>query len=156
RQTVRTKLQIENCKLRIEKLSRRVALAGFALSGLCLFTGCPADQIVTVAIRSDAGAATASAEETEGSTEAKGYGTLVGTVAFEGAPRELPPLVPKDDPKVKPEDRAVCAASAVPDDSLLVNPGNKGIENVIVFLEKRPANIKSELAKPPIDPVLFD
>jgi hypothetical protein len=150
-------LKIENCKLKIANWARRATLAGFALSGLCLFTGCPAEQVVTVVMRPDAGAASpASAEETEGSTTAAGFGNLVGTVTFEGPPRNLPPLVAKDDPKVKPDDRAVCAAEPIPDESLLVNHENKGLANVIVFLEKRPANIKPELAKPPSDPILFD
>lgn len=150
------KLQIENCKLRIANWKRRITPCVLSIAGLCLFAGCPRDQIVTVTMKSDASAKAASTEETAAPTEAAGYGNLVGTITYEGTPRELPVLVAKDDPKVKPDDRAVCAAEPVPDESLVVNPDNKGIANVIVFLEKRPANIKPELAKPPSEPVLFD
>ncbi len=44
----------------------------------------------------------------------------------------------------------------MPDETLEVNPANKGIANVVVFLEKRPGNIKPDLAKPPTDAVFFD
>lgn len=151
------KLKIANCKSKVADWGRRVALAGFALSGLCLFAGCPADQIVTVEVRPDSSAAAETPEATSGESEAKGFGNLLGTVTFEGAPRELPPLVAKGDPKIeKEDDRKVCAAEPVPDESLLVNSDNKGLANVVIFLEKRPANIKPELAKPPSEPVLFD
>jgi hypothetical protein len=123
---------------------------------LCLFAGCPAQpQVVTVTLKPDTGAggtAAATSEETPAETAAKGYGNLVGTVTFEGSSQPRPPLVIA----VKPEDRAVCAAEPMPDESLEVNTANKGIANVVIFLEKRPANIKPELAKPPKDPVFFD
>jgi hypothetical protein len=57
---------------------------------------------------------------------------------------------------IKPEDRAVCAAKPILNESLEVNATNKGLANAIIFLDKRPANIKPELAKPPTEPVLFD
>jgi hypothetical protein len=37
-----------------------------------------------------------------------------------------------------------------------VDTGSKGLANAIVYLEKRPANVKPELAKPPSDKVIFD
>jgi hypothetical protein len=66
----------------------------------------------------------------------------------------LRPLIAAGDQTVK--DAAVCAAAAVPDESLVVNPANKGIANAVVYLDKRPANIKPELAQPPTDPNHFD
>ncbi len=77
-------------------------------------------------------------------------------MTFEGTPKELPPLVAAGDPTLKPEDKAVCAATAVPNETLVVNEANKGLANAIIFLEKRPGNIKPELAAPPTEPVLFD
>jgi len=152
---MRGELKIEKCKLKIENLCQRVALSSLALCALCLFAGCPQAQVVTVTMKAAGGAAeTASTEETP--TEAEGYGTLTGTITFEGAPKELPPLVAQGDPSLKPEDTKVCAAAPVPDESLVVNSSNKGIANVIIFLEKRPGNIKPDLAKPPTDPVYFD
>lgn len=129
------------------------------LAVACLLTGCPEQAIVTVKMKSVAGAAQAQGSgeaATAESTTAAGYGTLVGTITYDGDAKPLPPLVAAGDATLKPEDRAVCAAQAVPNESLVVNPTNKGLANVVVFLEKRPANIKPELAKPPTDPVFFD
>jgi len=134
--------------------------ACLALVGLCLFTlsGCPQAPVVTVSIKPVGGttAAAAGGEAGTEATEAKGYGTLVGTITYDGAPRDLPPLVAKGDASLKPEDRTVCAAEPVINESLLVNATNKGLKNVVIFLEKRPANIKPELAQTPSDPVFFD
>jgi hypothetical protein len=93
-----------------------------------------------------------------GSSAAKGYGTLVGTVTIDAVPKDYPPppVVAQGGAGLKPEDKAVCAAEPVPDETLVVNTANKGLANVIVYLEKRPGNIKPELAKPPQDPEFFD
>jgi hypothetical protein len=147
------KLQISNCKLKTGPWGRAGALAGLGLSVLCLFAGCPEQAKVTVTIKPVAGAAgAAGAEAGAADTEAKGYGALVGTITYDGAPVARPPLVIA----VKDEDKAVCAAAPMPDETLEVNPENKGIANAIVYLEKRPTNIKPELAKPPTEPVFFD
>jgi len=148
-------LQIENRKMNIANWQRRTALTGFGLCVLCLFAGCPEQAIVSVTIKPVAGAGEAAAGgETE--TTAAGYGSLVGTIKYEGTPKELPPLVAAGDSTLKPEDKAVCAAVAVPNETLIVNPNGGGLENAIIFLEKRPGNIKPELAAPPKDPVFFD
>lgn len=144
-------------KTRVPSFAKRLALVVFASSALCLLPGCPEQAKVTVTIKPFAGAADAGGGgDAVAPTEAKGYGSLVGTVTFEGTAKELPPLIAVGDAKVKPEDKAVCAAAPIPDESLEVNSTNKGIANVVIFLEKRPANIKPELAKPPTDPVFFD
>jgi hypothetical protein len=138
---------------------RALAVAGLASCALCLLPGCPEQANVTVTIKPFTAAAEAGAgSEATAPTEAKGYGSLVGTVTFTGTAKQLPPLIAVGDAKVKPEDKAVCAAAPIPDESLEVNPdpANKGIANVVIFLEKRPANIKPELAKPPTEPVFFD
>jgi hypothetical protein len=150
-------LQIENCKSKSANLRKRLAISGGGLLMLCLFAGCPEQALVTVTIKPDAKAADASADgATPTETAAAGYGTLVGTVTYDGSPRELPPLVAAGDSTLKPEDQKVCAATAVPNESLVVNPTNRGLANAIIFLEKRPGNIKPELAAPPAEKVLFD
>ena len=124
------------------------------LAVLCLFAGCPEQAAVTVTVKPVSGAASgAAAEAGTADTEAKGYGTLAGTITFDGAPLRRGRLCAIT---VKEEDKAVCAAAPMPDETLEVNSANKGIANVVIFLEKRPANIKPELAKPPTEPVLFD
>ncbi len=142
------KLQIENCKLRIANWKKSLALSCFGLAAACLFAGCPEQAIVTVTVKPVAGAAQGGGETATESTTAAGYGALVGTITYDGDPKPLPPLQPQGgDATLKPEDRMVCAAKAIPDESLEVNGANKGLANVVIFLEKRPANIKPELAK---------
>lgn len=115
--------------------------------------GCPESQIVTVHVKADAKAAPEGNAGAGEATTAAGYGNLVGTVTYDGAPSPLAALVTAGSPV---KDAEVCSVVAVPDESLVVNPSNNGIANVVIFLEKRPANIKPELAKPPTEPVMFD
>lgn len=144
-------------KMKIENLKKRLAISGMGLVVLCLFAGCPEQAHITVTIKPVAGAADASAGgESPAETAAAGYGSLVGTVTYDGSPRDLPPLVAVGDSTLKPEDKAVCAATAVPNETLVVNAANKGLANAIIFLEKRPGNVKPELAAPPSEKVLFD
>jgi hypothetical protein len=155
-------LQIESlpCLFRRGKIAnwlKRYLLSSLGACALCLFSGCPEQAHITVSIKPVAGAAdTSGGAAATGPTTAAGYGTLVGTIRYEGTPKELPPLVAAGDPTLKPEDRTVCAATAVPDESLVVNPAGNGLANAIVFLEKRPSNIKPELAQPSADSVFFD
>ena len=83
----------------------------------------------------------------------EGYGTLQGTIKFDGAVPKLPPVVKKADASAR--DAAVCAAADVPDESLVVNPDNKGIQNVFVYLKKAPA-IHPDLKKSAKPEVTFD
>lgn len=133
-----------------------VRTIGLALLSLICFGGCPEAQIVSVTIKPDAagGAAQDAAAGASADTPPAGYGNLVGTITLDGPARSLPPLVAAGDATAK--DAAICSVAAVPDESLVVNGENNGIANVIVFLEKRPAFVKPELAKPPADPVMFD
>jgi hypothetical protein len=141
--------------MKIRHQINRLSLISLALAASCLFSGCPEQANVTVTIKPVAGGSqSASAEETSEPTVAAGYGSLVGTIVFDGEAKALPPLVGESD--IKPEDRPVCAAHPIPNESLEVNPANKGLANCVIFLEKRPANIKPELAKPPAEPVIFD
>jgi hypothetical protein len=148
-------LESRNVRTASLKYSLLSSSLGFAVA--CLFAGCPEQAQVTVTIKPVAGAgAAAAAGDSETAAGPAGFGTLVGTVTFDGAAKERPPLVAKGDPTLKPEDKDVCAAEPVPDESLLVNSDSKGLANVVIFLEKRPANIKPELAAPPKTPVYFD
>jgi len=128
---------------------------GAAVVATALVTsGCTGQHEVKVTVKAAEGEEAEASTEEAAVTEAAGYGNLVGTVTFEGDAPHLSPLVKAKDGGVK--DAAVCAAAEVPDESMLVNAENKGIANVVIFLDKRPKNIKEELAKPPTDPVIFD
>ena len=91
---------------------------------------------------------------------ADGYGDLIGRVVLDGEAPELPPRIAagatktKDGQEVK--DAAVCAASAVPDFSLVVGETG-GIANVFLYpLRVNPRDVKPELQDPPKEPVVFD
>jgi hypothetical protein len=148
------KLKIENCKLKIENLRSALLMPALGIAVACLFAGCPEQARVNVTVKPDAKAAQGTAGATSEATTAAGYGTLLGTITYDGKAEAPPVLVALGD--IKPEDRAVCAAQPILNESLVVNLTNKGLANVIVFLDRRPANIKPELAKPPTEPVLFD
>ncbi|MDB5341194.1 MAG: hypothetical protein JWN70_6813 [Planctomycetaceae bacterium] len=124
-----------------KKHYRWLALAGLAISG-CGLSNLPP---VTVTLKpAEEGAAVAAATTTEGpaaaTTEAPaaasgGTGDLVGTVVFDGAPPSLTPLITMG---ADVKDKAVCSAMTIPDESLMVDPATKGIQNVFVFFEKAP------------------
>ncbi|MCA8997405.1 MAG: hypothetical protein KDA80_10465 [Planctomycetaceae bacterium] len=61
------------------------------------------------------------------------FGTLSGKINVNGMPPNLPPLVAQGQ-QIKD---AVCAQSAVPDESVVVGPGN-GLANVFIYLRKIP------------------
>ncbi|MFO1022614.1 MAG: carboxypeptidase regulatory-like domain-containing protein [Planctomycetales bacterium] len=81
-------------------------------------------------------------------------GTISGQIVLDGDVPEMPPLVKKGDATAK--DPAVCAAADVPDDALVVNPKNKGIANVFVFLGKAPKDMPAALKKSKDKEVVFD
>ena len=150
-----SRMQTRNCESRTAKLINRLFVTCCGVVAAGLLAGCPEQATVTVTMKTVAGAGDGAGSETATeSTTAAGYGSLAGTITYDGDTTPLPPLYAKGDPTVK--DAAVCAAEAIPNETLIVNPANKGLANVIIFLEKRPANIKPELAKPPTDPVFFD
>ncbi len=66
--------------------------------------------------------------------DADSHGTLTGTIFFDGELPERQLLVRKGDPDVK--DAEVCASQDIADESLLVNPGSRGIANVFVYLRR--------------------
>lgn len=134
-------------------LSRFVSAGALSV---VVIAGCaPAVTPVTVTIKPDKAAAPAAAAEggapSEGSAPAGGVGDLAGVVLFDGGPTELPPLVAKG---AQVRDAEVCAAQAVPDESLEVDANSNGIRNVFVYLEKAPTGAKS--APVPEGKLLFD
>ena len=82
------------------------------------------------------------------------WGTIEGQFVFEGDAPELAPLVAKGDQAVK--DAAVCAANEVPDETLLVNPENKGIANIFLYIRKAPKKIHPDLKKSAESEIVFD
>lgn len=85
---------------------------------------------------------------------AQGWGNFEGQFVFDGEVPILDPLVAKGDPNAK--DPAVCAADGVPNQTLVVNPDNKGIANVCLYLRKAPTKIHPDLAAPAESEVVFD
>ena len=86
------------------------------------------------------------------------YGDLIGRVVLTDAAPDLPPVIPAGAAAVNGEpvkDAAVCAATAVPDFSLVVGEGG-GIANVFLYPLRTPRDVKPGLEKPPAEPVVFD
>jgi len=79
-----------------------------------------------------------------------GTGILKGKITLKGTPPTLPPVVAKGDPTAR--DAAVCAAMAVPDESLIVKDG--AIANVVIYLKKAPKDYKAPPV--PANEVVFD
>lgn len=115
--------------------------------------GCEPHE-VTVTVKSFNTSSGEAPADTGSSTSVAGYGSLEGTVKLQGTAVAPALLIKKGDAAVK--DAAVCAAIDIQDESLLVDGESQGIANVVIFLEKKPKNIKPELAKVPAEPVIFD
>jgi plastocyanin len=77
-------------------------------------------------------------------------GKLIGTVTFEGTPPTLAPVASPS--QIKPEEASVCKIDVIGNDSLVVNPENKGIAYVFVYLEKAPGKAPQQ----ELSPVQFD
>lgn len=81
--------------------------------------------------------------------------TFKGVVTFNGKPPVRQLRIKKDDPKVKPNDRAICAAEDHYSEELLVNEkGGNGVANVVIYLQKVPTGYQA----PPVpeEPVILD
>jgi len=95
---------------------------------------------VQIAVATQA-VAPALAEATIGFADAA---KLTGSVSFSDDFKALAPLVAKGG---STKDPAVCGASEeIPNEELVVNPENKGIANVFVFLPKAPTGYKAPKA----------
>lgn len=86
-------------------------------------------------------------------SQAEGWGSVTGRFELDGPAPELPPIVEKGDPV---RDAPCCAAQAVPDESLVVHPESKGIQNIIMYLPKAPKEIHPSLKESKKKEVVFD
>lgn len=87
--------------------------------------------------------------------QAAGYGSLTGQVILDGDVPKLKVKIQKGNAAVK--DPTCCAAKDVPNDELIVNPKNKGVENVFVYLKTVDKAAVHESLKKSKDPqVTFD
>ncbi len=132
--------------------------AGIAALAVMLITGCGmqvdrgpvANTKVASEIRASFGAeATAEAAGGGVASTGTGWGTLHGRFIYDGDPPSMPPYnVTKD--------QATCTIGGKPplQQTLLVDSGNKGIKNVVVYLRK--ASRVHESAQPKSDAVLYD
>jgi len=86
---------------------------------------------------------------------ADGYGDLTGRIIFDGDVPKLLPKINKNNPAAKLP--ACCAIKDTANDSLVINPNNKGIQHVFVYLKKvSKSAIHPELAKSKQAEVVFD
>jgi hypothetical protein len=81
------------------------------------------------------------------------WGSVTGQFVFDGAVPERPVQRTKGDPSVK--DPAVCAATDHLSNDLVVNPKNKGIQNVFMYM-KRAKDIHPDLKDSKDKTVVFD
>jgi plastocyanin len=98
----------------------------------------------------------AAAVFTPQSAHAQNHGDLTGQIVFDGDVPEVEIKIKKGDPTAK--DAAVCAAQDVPSEELVVNPENKGIQHVFVFLKSKvsKSDIPADLQKSTEEKVVFD
>jgi len=86
---------------------------------------------------------------------ADGYGDLTGRIVFDGDVPKLLPKVKKNAPAAKLP--ACCAVKDTVNDSLVINPKNKGVQHVFVYLKKvSKSAIHPELVKSKNPEVVFD
>jgi len=82
------------------------------------------------------------------------WGTVKGQILLSGDLPKLDPIVRKGDATAK--DAAVCAAQDVPNEKLVVDADSKGIKNVVIYIQKKPAAVHPDLAEPSAKEVTFD
>lgn len=81
------------------------------------------------------------------------YGNLTGQFVLDGDPPKLADIVMKGAGAVK--DAAVCAANAVPNETLVVDSKSKGIANIFIY-EKKAKEVHPDLKKSASPDVVFD
>lgn len=130
---------------------RTACLAGLVVGGLMVWSLIAGDAATTQASVVVVEQANSVVREAAVAPIGAGTGSFSGQITLTGAIPALPNKVNKGDVTVK--DFAVCAAQDIPDPSLMVNPKNKGIANVFVYLMKLPAGFKAApvAAQPRID-----
>ena len=142
-------------KRRIKLLTALTVVIGL-VAGVSVFSGCGAEEPTVIAKPSTSASPSPDQPgKTPGPANvvASGFGTFKGVIKYDGTVPSRPPLFKMGATGVK--DPAVCAKTAnIPDQSLIVNESNKGIENVFVYLQKVPKGAK--VAQPPSEPAVFD
>jgi hypothetical protein len=103
---------------------------------------------VTILLSDQQSEETAEAGSSAGAVEISGYGTFKGRVVVNGTAPVLPPLLAKG----APTKDAICAASEIPDESVIVSPDG-GLANVFIYLKKVPGG---EIPAPPTEPGVID
>jgi len=109
--------------------------------------GATAEPTVTVLLAEGGGAA-AAADTPAASAAVAGYGTFKGRVVVNGTVSPLSPLLAQG----APTKDAICAEKTIPDESVVVGPGN-GLANVFIYLKKVPGG---EIPAAPTDPIMVD
>ena len=136
-----------------------ITLATVLVAGLLLVTsgcelrtsGATATTTVTLKLGEDEATENGDGGATGGTQAAAGgFGTLSGSVVFEGNAPQLSPIY-KAGAAVR--DANVCAATDLPNERLIVD-GNGGVQNVFVYLPKTPKGV-GKLAVPE-EPAIFD
>lgn len=90
--------------------------------------------------------------EGEETVEVAGYGTLTGRVVVVGDVPPPAPFLPGGELK----DPTVCIRGEIPNETLVVDPASKGIQNVFVYLGRKPPGTPVDVAAPPAETVVFD
>jgi hypothetical protein len=81
---------------------------------------------------------------------AQGYGHVTGQFVLKGAMPEITVAKPMG------KDAEVCAAKALPEETLVVDDKTKGIANIVVYLKKAPKDIHPELKASKEKQITFD
>jgi len=82
------------------------------------------------------------------------WGTLKGQILLAGEIPKIPPVVCAGDSKVK--DASFSAAQDIPSEALLVDPGTKGIANVVIFMLKKPSAVHPNGVRSTQEEVVFN
>ena len=126
---------------RSDRPTRRLsgAPSWLAVALVPLLTGCGSDRVANPAadagfalqLRSALGTSAAVSTDTTAAETGTGWGTLSGRFVFAGSPAEARALIVD-------KDTEVCSKDGVKlvDRSLVVDPGSKGVANVVIFARK--------------------
>ncbi len=82
------------------------------------------------------------------------FADLQGRITFVGDDPQLPVKVTRGDAAAR--DAAVCAAEEIRDYRLTINPENKGVADVFIYLRRAPDKIKPELMAVPQTELVVD
>jgi plastocyanin len=93
----------------------------------------------------------AAADTAVENVQVAGYGSVSGRIVVEGTVGDLGPFLPGGELK----DPTVCVREQIPDQRVIIGPDG-GLANVFIFLPRKPAGTKEDVAAPPAQPVIFD